>query len=374
MTADFDFTIIGGGVIGLACARALAKLGSVLLIEQHALFGSETSSRNSEVIHAGLYYPSGSLKESLCIRGRERLYQYCASEDIPYQRIGKLIVAPTLDHPKLTQLEAKAQALNIPITRLNATELRKLEPKVKAAEALFSPETGIIDSHTYMLRLSQDAERLGALLMKNTSFNHATATESMWQVSLMTAEGPYSISTGALINAAGLYSHNVARACGTSISELPALHYCRGHYFSVPGKTPFQHLIYPLPEDNLAGLGIHATLDLGGQVRFGPDTQYLETNISINDPQNYQVAPELKTKFAEAIRSYYPDIDLCKLQPGYAGIRPKLSQVGEPTADFTFIRSDSASGAKLLHMLGIESPGLTASLAIADEVAERLII
>lgn len=372
MAVDFDFTIIGGGVIGLACARALVKHGSVLLVEQHSLFGSETSSRNSEVIHAGLYYPSGSLKETLCIRGRKRLYEYCAAQDIPHQRIGKLIVAQSIDDPQLAQLEQKALALNIPITRLNQSELKEIEPEVNVAEALLSPDTGIIDSHIYMLRLSQDAEHLGALLMKNTGFKSAACSDEHWQVSLTTTDGDYSIRTGALINAAGLHSHNVARACGTPLHDLPTLHYCRGHYFNYAGKRPFNHLIYPLPEANLAGLGIHATLDLGNQIKFGPDTQYLDRSITADSPNLYNVAPELKDTFIHAIRSYFPNLQPNALHADYSGVRPKLSQAGETAADFSLRRSEHPGEPPLLHLLGIESPGLTASLAIADEIHQCL--
>jgi L-2-hydroxyglutarate oxidase LhgO len=376
MAVDFDFTIIGGGVIGLACARALAKHGSVLLVEQHSIYGSETSSRNSEVIHAGLYYPSGSLKETLCLRGRKQLYTYCEEQDIPHRRIGKLIVAPSLDHPKLAQLEQKAHALNIPISRLTATELREREPQVNAAEALLSPETGIIDSHVYMLRLSQDAERRGGLLMKHTGFKRAASITSHannhWHVTLTTTDGEYTVNSKALINAAGLHSHDVAQACGHPLGTLPPLHLCRGHYFSYSGQRPFNHLIYPLPEENLAGLGIHATLDLGGQVRFGPDTQYLKSKVSLADNDIYTVSPSLKETFTSAIQSYFPNLQPSLLSPGYAGIRPKLSHANENAADFTFVNPRPLHEPPLLHLLGIDSPGLSASLAIADEVVYRL--
>ena len=367
MAADFDYTIIGGGVIGLACARQLAQTGSVLLVERHGLFGSETSSRNSEVIHAGLYYPSGSLKERLCIRGRELLYAYCENNDVPHQRIGKLIVAPDKNHPKLMALKAKADNLGIPIELLDKSALQALEPGIDAAEALYSPETGIIDSHTLMLQLAQDAERLGALLMKQTCFECAEPQTEHWEISLTTADGPYTCTTAHLINAAGLSSHDVARRCGTDINELPALHYCRGHYFSYQHKNPFKHLIYPLPEENLAGLGIHATIDLGGQLRFGPDTCYLEENIA-----NYEIPDDLKETFTQAVADYFPNLDCNALQPAYAGIRPKLSGPGESVQDFVIHSENRLQAPPLLHLLGIESPGLTSSLALAEEIAVRL--
>ncbi|WP_301378212.1 MULTISPECIES: NAD(P)/FAD-dependent oxidoreductase [Thalassolituus] len=367
MPADFDVTIIGGGVIGLACARTLSADRSVLLVEQHGLFGSETSSRNSEVIHAGLYYPPGSLKESLCIAGRKQLYAFCEQHDVPYRRTGKLIVAPSPDHPELNRLEQKAQSLNIPTERLTRQEINEREPHVRAEAALFSPETGILDSHTYMLRLQQEAERQGALLMKRTRYLSGKAENGLWNISLQTSDGEFRVTSERMINAAGLHSHDVAARSGTDTSLLPPLHYCRGHYFSYQGSAPFRHLIYPLPEKDLAGLGIHATLDLGGQVRFGPDTQFINGHSRV-----YEVSPTLKTKFCRAISSYFPNVDVSQLHPDYAGIRPKLSGPGEPAQDFVIFGDNRPEAAPLLHLLGIESPGLTSSLALADKITARL--
>ncbi|WP_297533133.1 NAD(P)/FAD-dependent oxidoreductase [Thalassolituus sp.] len=367
MPADFDVTIIGGGVIGLACAHALSADRSVLLVEQHDLFGSETSSRNSEVIHAGLYYPPGSLKESLCIEGRKRLYAFCEQYDVPHRKTGKLIVAPSADHPALDRLEQKARGLNIPTERLSREEISEREPNVRAEAALFSPETGILDSHTYMLRLQQEAERQGALLMKRTRYLRGKAENGLWHISLQTSDGEFRVTSERMINAAGLHSHDVAKRSGADTSLFPRLHYCRGHYFSYNGKSPFNHLIYPLPEKDLAGLGIHATLDLGGQVRFGPDTQFINGHSRV-----YEVSPTLKTKFCRAISSYFPNVDVSQLHPDYAGIRPKLSGPGEPAQDFVIFRDNRPEAAPLLHLLGIESPGLTSSLALADKITARL--
>ncbi|HCG78970.1 MAG TPA: NAD(P)/FAD-dependent oxidoreductase, partial [Oceanospirillales bacterium] len=359
--------IIGGGVIGLACAHALSADRSVLLVEQHDLFGSETSSRNSEVIHAGLYYPPGSLKESLCIEGRKRLYAFCEQYDVPHRKTGKLIVAPSADHPALDRLEQKARGLNIPTERLSREEISEREPNVRAEAALFSPETGILDSHTYMLRLQQEAERQGALLMKRTRYLRGKAENGLWHISLQTSDGEFRVTSERMINAAGLHSHDVAKRSGADTSLFPRLHYCRGHYFSYNGKSPFNHLIYPLPEKDLAGLGIHATLDLGGQVRFGPDTQFINGHSRV-----YEVSPTLKTKFCRAISSYFPNVDVSQLHPDYAGIRPKLSGPGEPAQDFVIFRDNRPEAAPLLHLLGIESPGLTSSLALADKITARL--
>ncbi|WP_419812925.1 NAD(P)/FAD-dependent oxidoreductase [Bacterioplanoides sp.] len=365
MSADFDYCIIGGGAVGLAIARQLSPLGSVLLVERHALFGSETSSRNSEVIHAGLYYADNSLKQRLCLRGKELLYAFCEQFDVPHQRLGKLIVAQQAGDPKLAELEHKAQRLGIPLQRWNQQQLQQQEPAVRAAEALFSPSTGIIDSHQYMQTLAQQAEQQGALLMCQTEFLTANRQAENWHITLNTSDGLYDVKASTLINSAGLQAQSVARHCGQSEQQIPALYPCRGHYFSYSGSSPFHHLIYPLPEANLAGLGIHATLDLGGQLRFGPDTQYLIPNGVLS----YEVDPQLKGKFASAIQRYFPELDPEKLHADYAGIRPKLHPAHQKAADFV-IQHDTKTA--ILHLFGIESPGLTASLAIAESVQKAV--
>lgn len=372
MSVDFDFCIIGGGVIGLAIARQLSSQGRVLLVERHTLFGSETSSRNSEVIHAGLYYPPGSLKEQLCLRGKELLYAFCQQFEVPHQRIGKLIVAQQQDDPKLAELENKARHLGIPIERWTQQQLQQQEPQVQAAEALFSPSTGIIDSHQYMQALAQQAEQNGALLMCHTHFSSASKPFSTtakarehWQIALNTQDGMYQVTAATLINSAGLNAQKVAAQCGLSEQQIPSLYPCRGHYFSYAGKSPFRHLIYPLPEANLAGLGIHATLDIGGQLKFGPDTEYLNKPAADSSTLSYTIPAGLDKKFSAAIQAYFPTLDTTRLHPDYAGIRPKLHQAHETTADFV-IHDDKDSRA--IHLFGIESPGLTASLAIAEKV------
>lgn len=364
MSSDFDFCIIGGGVVGLAIARQLSSLGSVLLTEQHDLLGSETSSRNSEVIHAGLYYAPGSLKESLCLRGKHLLYDFCQRYQIPHRPIGKLIVAQQPNDPALDRLQHKAQQLGIPLQRWNQQQLQQQEPAVRASEALYSPTTGIIDSHSYIQALTHQAEQQGALVMRQTRFLAAQQTNHgpAWQIALHTSDGPFTTSARWLINCAGLQAQQVAADSGLAADQIPNLYPCRGHYFSYSGRSPFRHLIYPLPEKNLTGLGIHATLDLGGQVKFGPDTEYLAS-----DDRSYQVRPQLRDKFASAIRRYFPALDEQQLQPDYAGIRPKLHNASQSATDFC-LRLDQAQ--KSLHLFGIESPGLTASLALA-EWAER---
>jgi len=366
MSLDFDYCIVGGGVVGLAAAWYLSRHGQVLLIEKNALFGAETSSRNSEVIHAGLYYPEGSLKERLCLRGKELLYQFCSDYSVPHKAIGKLIIAPQAGHPKLLQLQQKAARLGIPLQKLNRHELAAREPTITGKEALFSPTTGIIDSHSYMQSLASEAGRHGAMLLCHTRFISAQAKNDYWTIETATSDGPFSISAGALINAAGLHAQQVAHAIEPRYKGIPPLFPCRGHYFIYSGSQHFSHLIYPLPEANLAGLGIHATLDLGGQVRFGPDTQYLSPGV-IDD---YSVSISLREKFKTAIKRYFPSIRDEDLQPAYAGIRPKLQGEGSKTEDFVITLTQKRPAA--IQLFGIESPGLTSSLAIGELITEML--
>ncbi len=365
MSHDFDYCIAGGGVIGLAIARELSRFGSVLLLERHALFGSETSSRNSEVIHAGLYYPSGSHKETLCLQGKTALYRFCEQYDVPHRAVGKLIVASSADAPELDKLLHKGQQLGIPLQRLNRAELQEREPLVRGEAAIWSPGTGIIDSHTYMLRLQHQAEQQGALLLRHSTLNRADPTDNGWTVQIHTADGAVSIRCAALINAAGLQAQTLAQQLHLPPGQIPPLYLCRGHYFSYQARAPFRHLIYPMPEPNMTGLGIHATLDLNGQVRFGPDTEYLS-----DQHPDYRIDPALADGFAQAIRRYFPTLDASVLQPDYAGIRPKLHLKHQTTSDFD-IRYCHAP-APAVHLFGIESPGLTASLAIGSFVTRLL--
>lgn len=371
MSADFQYCIVGGGVIGLALAYRLSRSHQdVLLIERQPSFGSETSSRNSEVIHAGFYYPTGSLKEQLCIRGKHLLYDFCQHFEVPHNPIGKLIVAQQGGESKLMQLSNKAEQLGIPLQRLNQQQLLQKEPAVHGQHALFSPTTGIIDSHAYMQALASQAVHQGATLVKQTELTSAVFRSSekpagQWQIELMTSDGSSQISSRYLLNTAGLAAQQVARQCGAANQQVPRLHPCRGHYFSYQGGSPFNHLVYPLPEENLTGLGIHATLDMGKQLRFGPDTEYLTQGA----PLEYPVDPLLTDKFSQAIEHYFPALDRTRLQPAYSGIRPKLHAQHETAADFIFHHNRQQHR---LDLFGIESPGLTASLAIA-EYAEQLL-
>lgn len=361
---DIDILIIGAGAVGLACAARLAAPGrSVLVVEAERLIGSHTSSRNSEVIHAGIYYPPGSLKAELCLEGRERLYSWCATHDVPHSRIGKLLVAvEDAELGKLEALNANARASGVhDLQPLDAAQLHATEPAVRGVGALLSPSTGIIDSHAYMLSLQHAAENQGAQLVLDTRIDRLHRATDGWIAEGVSVGEPFSLQAAVVINAGGLFAQQLA-ANTEGLAGIPPLHLCQGRYFTYSGRSPFSHLIYPMPEANTAGLGVHATLDLGGQLRFGPDVRYL-------DAIDYVVDDQLREPFAQAIRRYFPGVDPQRLQAGYAGIRPKLSAAGEPAADFV-IQTVSDHGQRgLINLFGIESPGLTASLAIAERVA-----
>ena len=358
---QIDVAVIGAGVVGLAVARELAMHGrEVVIIEAGHAIGTGISSRNSEVIHAGLYHPPGSLKAQLCVRGKALLYDYCASRGIPHQRCGKLVVATReADLPRLTQLAANGAANGVGDLRLlNRAEARALEPALHAEGALLSPSSGIVDSHALMTALLADAEHHGATLALASPVTGGEPCDAGWR--LRTGSG-FELQARVVVNAAGLFAAEVANSLGL---PPPLLHFARGHYFSLAGRAPFQHLIYPLPVDG--GLGVHLTLDLGGQARFGPDVQWLpDTSPASLD---YTVNPALAPAFETEVRSYWPALPAGALQPAYAGIRPKLSAPGEAAADFGIDTSTQG----LVNLFGIESPGLTASLALAQCVAARL--
>ena len=371
----FDYCIVGAGIIGLAIAYKLSqqdKGAKILLIESHRQFGSETSSRNSEVIHAGIYYPQNSLKALLCNQGKEQLYDFCTRFNVPHQRTGKLIIAANESEiDTLESIQKNAQNNDVSLTLLNQAECKKLEPNISARAGLYSESTGILDSHSYMQTLLTLAEQQGVLFSPNTQLLNANKTTDGFNIMLATQDGQYGIHCRSLINSAGLQATSVAANIDALNKEyIPTYHYCRGHYFSYQGKAPFTHLIYPVPSKNTTGLGIHSTLDLSGQVRFGPDTQYID---SINYDFDELKQSLLKEQFITAIKRYYPRIDEHKLQPSYCGIRPKLSARGETAQDFLIQTQNEHQVAGLINLFGIESPGLTASLALADYVANKLI-
>ncbi|MDE1465412.1 NAD(P)/FAD-dependent oxidoreductase [Spartinivicinus poritis] len=366
-----DFTIVGAGVVGLAIAARLATDNcTTVIVEQHPHFGEEVSSRNSEVIHAGIYYPSQSLKAQLCVRGKELLYDYCQRYQIPYQQCGKLIVACKQEEAQQLQRiyqQAEANGVN-DLQWLDKSAVAALEPAINCSVALLSPSSGIIDSHQLMLRLLTEAEQQQAISLFGTQVNRVEPVSDGFIVHVTILSGAghqesYSFKTRWLINAAGLGAQQVAKGIeGLTDKDIPPLYYCKGHYFSLKGWSPFQHLIYPTPEVNTTGLGIHATLDLSGRVRFGPDTAYV-------DDVNYDVPESTAHSFYQAIKRYYPAINLQELMPAYAGIRPKLQGPGEPAKDFIIQTQTEHHMPGLINLFGIESPGLTAALAIAEKVA-----
>lgn len=362
-----DCIVIGGGVIGLAVARRFALAGiETLVLEREAINGSHASSRNSEVIHAGLYYPPGTLKARLCVRGREQLHRYCEERGVAYRRCGKLIVATTEDErPKLQHYDETARRNGVGDLRwLTPEEVAELEPAVRCSAALWSPSTGIVSSHELMQALLADLEAQGGALACRAEVVGARLGGDVHRV-VVQQEGVRSeLTTRMLVNAAGVDAQCVARSFGgLDVATVPPRFLAKGHYFTLQGRSPFGHLVYPVAGGG--GLGIHVTLDLAGSARFGPDVEWV-TSI------DYAVDENRRDAFAAAIRRYYPDLDASRLRPGYTGIRPKVTGRGAPAADFCIHGPDRHGIAGLANLYGIESPGLTAALAIADEVAARL--
>ena len=358
-----DTVIIGAGVVGLACARAFALAGrEVIVLESESAIGTGTSSRNSEVIHAGIYYPAGSLKAKLCVAGRSALYPFLAEHGIAHRRCGKLIVATeTAQIAELEKIRARAASNGVADLRmLPAREARALEPQLVCVAALESPSTGIIDSHGFMLALRGEAEDRGAAVALRSPVLSGSIREGNVELEVGGAE-PTRLRARSVVNCAGLFAQNIARSiAGFPGERVPPSYYCKGNYFSLSGRSPFTRLIYPAPE--AAGLGVHLTLDLAGQARFGPDVEWV-------DGIDYTVDPRRAEGFYAAIRRYWPALPEGALEPGYAGIRPKICGRGEPPADFV-VQGPREHGVRgLVQLYGIESPGLTASLALADHAA-----
>lgn len=361
-----DTVVIGAGVVGLACAAELARRGrEVIITERETAIGTGTSARNSEVIHAGLYYRPGSLKARLCVAGRQRLYAWCSERGVDYRRCGKLLLAShAAQQAALDAIAARARANGVDdLQMLGPGEIRALEPALQGHSALLSPSTGIVDSHGLMLSLLAEAERHGAMLALASPVLDGQA-EADGMVLRIGGAAPSELKARMVVNAAGLDAPQLGRTLrAPAAAQAPRPWYARGVYFSYSGHAPFSRLIYPIPQ--AGGLGVHLTLDLAGQARFGPDVEWI-------DVPDYRVDPARAGHFVEAISQWWPGLDAERLQPAYAGVRPKIAGPGEADADFRIDGPQVHGTPGLLHLYGIESPGLTAALAIADCVARQL--
>jgi L-2-hydroxyglutarate oxidase LhgO len=373
-----DTVVVGAGVVGLACARALAQAGrQVWVLERAEAFGTGVSARSSEVVHAGLYYPTASRKALWCVQGREALYAYAQTPGGPHRRTGKLIVATAEDQlPGLLALLAKAQANGVDdVTWQDPAQAQAMEPALHCVGALWSPQTGIIDSHALMLALLGDAERAGATLVCHTGVQALQRRPQGW---LLRLHDGTEVLAAQVVNAAGLGAVALAkRSDGIDPTLLPQAHFAKGSYFTLTGKAPFSRLIYPAPAPGLAGLGVHLTLDMGGQARFGPDVQWLPGPTPNDDgptvdPALWVVDAQRAALFESEVRRYWPALPVGRLAPGYVGVRPKISGPGEPAADFCLLGPSEHGEDGLVHLFGIESPGLTSCLAIGKAVAQAL--
>ena len=356
--------VIGAGVVGLAIARELAQGGrSVLVLESGDRFGEGVSSRNSEVVHGGLYYPEQSLKAELCVEGRQRLYEFCRSRQVPFRKCGKWIVAGHSEIGRLQQIQDQARRNGVHLELLSGQALAQRLPNVIADAALYSPETGIVDSHALMLSLLGELEDAGGQLVCQAPVLGVDSRSGKYRLQVGGGE-PCSLVAEEVVNSAGLGAVTLANHWeGMPREQIPIQHYARGVYFSYSGRHPFQSLIYPVPEPG--GLGIHLTLDMAGQARFGPDVQWI-------DAPDYSVQPDRAAAFASSVSRWWPDLDPNRLQPAYAGVRPKIHGPDQSFADFGLQGPDSHGLAGVVQLFGIESPGLTASLAIATRVAKML--
>lgn len=362
---DADVIVVGAGVVGLAIARSLALRGrQALILEQHATFGTETSSRNSEVIHAGIYYTPGSLRARMCVTGKAMLYELCARAGVRHERCGKLLVATADDQlKKLAGIVETAAACGVSdLQKLTAEEAMRLEPEVRCVAAVLSPSTGVVDSHGFMLAILGEAQAHGAELVCNSPVARLVRTAD-GVLGVETADGTQ-VTARQVVVSAGLHATKLARTLPyASGYEPPQTYYAKGQYYALSGAAPFKRHVYPMPQG--AWLGLHATVDVGGRVKFGPDIAWL--------PEiDYRFEPEKLGQFLDFIRSYYPGLDDARLSPDYTGMRPKLYREGEPVPDFALHGAETHGEHGLMLLLGIESPGLTASLALGEEVANRL--
>ena len=361
-----DCVVIGAGVVGLATARAMARKGrEVLILESEDAFGTATSSRNSEVIHAGISYVHGSLKERLCVEGRDKLYAFCDAYGVTYKRVTKVVYAADDSQiDALKKLQAHAAASGVYMTWMPRADVKRIEPNLECAAALHSPLTGIVDGHGYMLALLGDAEKEGAAIAYNSPVTGGRADDDGVILDIG-GKDVMSLKARTVINCAGLGAQTISHSIADiKPGSVPPQHYAKGNYFYLSGKPPFKRLVYPLP--GKASLGLHYTLDLAGQARFGPDLEWVDT-------LDYKVDESREPSFYEAIRKYWPDLPDGALRPGYSGIRPKIQGPGESAKDFDIQTTPAETGVNgFVALYGIESPGLTSSLAIADYVADRV--
>lgn len=359
-----ECVVVGAGVVGLAAARALAQAGrEVLILDAAEGIGTATSSRNSEVIHAGIYYPAGSLMARFCVAGRRMLYAYCAEKGVPHRNCGKLIVATDAqEDAMLAGIKRRAEANGVEGMRvLSAAEAIDLEPNLACTSALLSASTGIVDSHAFMLALQGDAEHAGAVPVFHSPVERGRVVAGGIEIDVGGAD-PMSLRCRVLVNSAGLHAPELAgRIVGMPVERVPPMYFAKGNYFTLQGRSPFSRLIYPVPVPG--GLGVHLTIDLGGQARFGPDVEWIDTI-------DYTVDPRRADSFYAAVRKYWPGLKDGALQPGYAGIRPKIVPKGALTQDFVVQGPQTHGVPGLVNLFGIESPGLTAALALAEYVLE----
>ena len=366
LNMDYIHTcVIGGGVVGLAVARNLATYGrDIVVLDKELKYGQGVSSRNSEVIHAGIYYPPKSLKAELCVRGKQLLYEYCEEHQVEYKRCGKLIVATeAAEEEKLSEILENADANGVlDLEFWSSRKIKAEEPNVRATLALFSPSTGVISSHDLMTSYLADIEACGGVFIGGSLVRGIEPVNERFVVNCDLGGESYTFECSVLVNSAGLGAQTIAEnIAGLEQGVVPKLHYCKGNYFVFAGKSPFSHLIYPVPERSGAGLGVHATIDIAGQVKFGPDVEYIET-------ESYKVSDNRLDDYYKAVRRYFPSLGDSQLTPGYVGIRPKLQGPNEPPKDYVIQTEKEHNIPGLVQLFGIESPGLTSSLAIAEEV------
>jgi L-2-hydroxyglutarate oxidase LhgO len=369
---DAEITIIGAGVVGLAIAeRVSGEFKDVFLIEKHPVFGQETSSRNSEVIHAGIYYPEGSLKSRLCVAGKQLLYDYCMKYDIPFKKCGKLIVATSEEEiPVLAEIKRRAENNGVAdLVTLEKDQIAELEPSVYAMKALFSPSTGIVDTHSLMKRYETNSINNDCYIVYGSKVTGIQKVRNGYEITLLDSDNElYRFTTSVVVNSAGLTSDLISEMAGIYDKNLKIL-FCKGEYFRLnpPKNRLIKRLVYPVPHHNLEGIGIHVTVDLAGGVKLGPDVTYLQSNIF-----DYTVTPSKQESFFKSAEKFLTFLELDDISPEMAGIRPKIQKPGEPVRDF-YIREETARGYPgFINLIGIESPGLTSSIAIANYVMNLL--